>query len=122
RLCQAEHAFIFRRDGDHYRVAADYGFTPDFGAWMKSQPIAPGRQTLAGRTALEGRPVHIADAMSDPEYGWAEAIKRGKYRTLLGVPLLREGVPIGVIGLGRTVVNSFTRKEIELVTTFADQA
>ena len=122
RLCQAEHAFIFRRDGDHYRVAADYGFTREFSAWMESQPIAPGRQTLAGRTALEGRPVHIADAMSDPEYRWPEAIQRGSYRTVLGVPLLREGIPIGVIGLGRTVVNPFTERQIELVTTFADQA
>jgi GAF domain-containing protein len=122
RLCQAEHAFIFRRDGDHYRVAANYGFAPEFSAWMESQPIAPGRQTLAGRTALEGRPVHIADAMSDPEYRWAEAIQRGSYRTVLGVPLLREGIPIGVIGLGRTVVSPFTERQIELVTTFADQA
>jgi GAF domain-containing protein len=122
RLCEAEHAFIFQREGDVYRGVASYGFAPGFSAWMESQPIVPDRQTLAGRTVLESRPVHIADVMSDPEYAWPEAIKRRSYRTLLGVPLLREGVPIGIIGLGRTTVNPFAEKQIELVTIFADQA
>ena len=127
RLCEAEHAFIFRREGDSYRVAASYGFAPEYRTWMETQLIIPNRQTLVGRTVLESRPAHIPDVMSDPEYGWAEwharaSVERGNYRTGLGVPLLREGVPIGVIGLGRTTVSPFTEEQIELVTTFADQA
>ena len=122
RLCEAEHAFIFRREDGIYRVVASYGFAPEYREWMEGQTIVPGRQTLAGRVVLEGRPVHIADVQVDPEYGWSESVKRGNYRTILGVPLLRGGVPIGSIGLGRTTVRPFTEKQIDLVATFADQA
>jgi signal transduction histidine kinase len=122
RLCEAEKAFIFRREGTGYRLAANFGFAPEFKEWVDQHLIEPGRNTLVGRTALEGRAVHIPDVLADPEFTWFEAIKRGGFRTMLGVPLLREGSPIGVINLVRTVVRPFNDKQIELVTTFADQA
>ena len=121
-LCEANSAMIFRRDGDVYRLAANHGFSPEFKEWMAHQSIAPGRHTLIARTALEGRTVHIPDVLSDPEYTWSESIKRGDYRTMLGVPLLREGVPIGVIATTRSTPLPFTDKQIELIETFADQA
>src|SRR5262245_4767497 len=89
---------------------------------MLTQQISPGRGSLIGRTVLEGQPVQIADVLADPEYELGEAQKIARFRTLLGAPLLREGVPIGAIGLQRTDVRPFTDKQIELLTTFADQA
>jgi two-component system, NtrC family, sensor kinase len=121
-LCEADSAFIFRREGEHYRLAASHNFSKDYREWMEKQSIAPGRETLVGRTAIEGRTVHIPDRLSDPEYTWVESIARGDHRTMLGVPLLREGTPIGVIALQRKAAQPFTEKQIELVTTFADQA
>src|SRR5262249_61068367 len=121
-LCDAEKAFIFRRDGDVYRLAANHGFSSEYRDWMERQPIAIGRGTLVGRTAIEGRTVHIPDVRSDPEYTWSESRERSGNRTMLGVPLLREGVPIGVIALSQSTVRPFTDKQIELVKTFADQA
>ena len=96
---------------------------PEFVEYIAQHLIEPGRNTLVGRTALEGRTVHIPDVRTDPEYTWSEAIERsGGVRTILGVPLIREGVPIGVFNLARTTVRPFTDKQIELVSTFADQA
>src|SRR5258708_30628286 len=89
---------------------------------MAQQSITVGRQTLVGRTVVDGRTVHIPDAANDPEYGWSESIKRGNFRTMLGVPLLREGVSIGVIAICRRSVQPFADKQIDLVNTFADQA
>ena len=122
RLCGAHYAMIFRLEGGVYRLAANHGFAADYRAWMQRQTIAPGRQTLVGRTVLDLRTVQIPDATIDPEYTWNESIRRGGFRTMLGVPLLREGTPIGVIALCRSAVLPFTDKQIELVTTFADQA
>ena len=122
RLCEADYAFIFRRDGENYRLAASHGFSPDYKEWMEKQVIAPGSRTLIGRTSVANRAVHIPDATVDPEYGWAESIKRGNFRTMLGIPLLREGVPTGVIAICRSRVQPFADKQIELVSTFADQA
>jgi two-component system, NtrC family, sensor kinase len=121
-LCNAEMAFIFRREGEVYRLAANSGFSPEYEAFVKTLSISPGRGTVAARTALEGRVVHIADVITDAEYDVPETFKLGKARTLLGVPLLRENMPIGVIALGRQRVEPFTDNQIELVTTFADQA
>ena len=122
RLCGSDYAFIFRRDGEQYRLAASYNFSKDFREWMERQSIAPGRGTLVGRTASEGRIIHIPDVLADSEYVWTESIKRSNHRTMLGVPLLREETPIGVICLQRKAVQPFTKRQIELVTTFADQA
>jgi GAF domain-containing protein len=122
RLCEAEKAFIFRREGSGYRLAANFGFAPEFKDWVERHLIEPGRNTLVGRTALEGRTIHIPDVLADPEFTWFEAIKRGGFRTMLGVPLLREGTPIGVINLVRTVARPFNDRQIDLVETFADQA
>ena len=122
RLCEAEMAFIFRREGELYRVAASVGFSPETKALVEANPISPGRGTIAGRTALTANVVHIPDARSDPEYTWGEFIRVAKTPTMLGVPLLREGVPVGVIVLARQRVEPFSDKQIELVRTFADQA
>ena len=122
KLCDANYAFIFRRESAKYYLAASHGFAAEYREWMENQSIAIGRETLVGRTAFEGRTIHIPDVLADPEYAWAESIRRGGFRTMLGVPLLREGVPIGVIAACRSTVRPFTDNQIALVTTFADQA
>jgi len=122
RLCQAENAFIFLREGAVYRLAASHGFSADYQEYMRQQSIAPGQETLVGRTALQAALVHIPDVLSDPEYKWRESQKRGGFRAMLGVPLLREGSCVGVLALTRPAPQPFTVKQIELVTTFADQA
>jgi two-component system, NtrC family, sensor kinase len=122
RLCEADYAFIFRRESGGYRLSASHGFAPEYRDWMQRQSIAIGRQTLVGRTAVEGRTVHIPDVVADPEYAWTESIRRGNFRTMLGVPLVREGMPIGVIAICRSAVRPFANKQIELIGTFADQA
>ena len=121
-LCDAECAFIFRFEDGAYRLAANHGFSEEYRQYIIRNPIAPGRGTLVGRTALEARTVHLPDCLADPEYVWAESQKIGGFRTMLGVPLLREGHPIGVIALTRSAVKPFTGKQIELIETFADQA
>jgi GAF domain-containing protein len=123
RLCDADKGFIARREGTGYRLAANFGFAPEFVEYVGQVLIEPGRNTLVGRTALEGRTVHIPDIRTDPEHTWSEAIERsGGVRTILGVPLMREGVPIGVFNLARVTVRPFSDKQVELVSTFADQA
>jgi signal transduction histidine kinase/putative methionine-R-sulfoxide reductase with GAF domain len=122
RLCEAENTFVFQRSGEVYRLAANHGFSPEYEQFIRRNPIVPGRGTLTGRTALEGRITHIPDVLADPEYTWSESQKLGGFRTWLGVPLLREGVPIGVLALSRSTPRPFSDKQIELVTTFADQA
>ena len=122
RLCDAKDSFIFLRKGDLYHVAARHGFSSQFHEYLEQNPRPPDRGSITGRTALEAKVVHVSDVMADPEYTWGAAQQLGGYRTVLGVPLLRDGSPIGVIIVGRTVVQPFTEKQIELVTTFADQA
>ena len=122
RLCEAEMVLIHRRDGEVYRLAVSLGFPPEFSAFLKIHPITPTRGSIAGRVALEGCLVQIADCASDPEYGLSAAVEVAKQRTALGVPLLRENAPIGIIVLARTRVEPFTERQIELVRTFADQA
>src|SRR5262249_8901243 len=126
RLCEADHVWLYRREGEIYRWAASYGHSKEeherIKQYMLTLQVPPGRGSVVGRAALEGQPVQIADALTDPEYTYTEAQKIAGFRSLVGVALLREGVPIGAIALQRTEVRPFTDKQIELATTFADQA
>ena len=123
RLCNADKGFIFQRHDDNvYRIAANYGHSPEFKRYAEANPILPGTGTLTGRVALTGRTVHIHDVLADPDYTARDYQKHGQFRTNLGVPLLREGVTVGVFTLTRPVVDPFNQREIELVETFADQA
>jgi signal transduction histidine kinase len=122
RLCEADMASIARQRGTNYHLVARHGFPSGYSEYIETLPIAPGRGSATGRVLLEGKPVHIIDVLADPEYTMIESQRRGGFRTMLAVPLLREGVPIGVLHLYRAVVRPFTDKQIELVETFADQA
>jgi len=122
RLCEAENVQIFLRDGGLYRLFAHNGFSPEYQEFVRQHPITPSRGTLVARTALEVAPVHIPDALADPEYTWLEGRRLGGYRTMLGIPLLRDGNCVGVVALTRSAIRPFTEKQIELVSTFADQA
>ena len=129
RLCDAGYGAIYRRDGEVYRIATAVAFSPEtkeaarkFRAFVEQHPLVPNRGSITGRVALERRAVHVADTASDPEYMLSEATTLGNLRTQLGVPLLREGEPIGVIALARQRVEPFTERQVELVQTFADQA
>ncbi|MGE5203940.1 MAG: GAF domain-containing protein [Acidobacteriota bacterium] len=122
RLCEAEFAVIFKLQDGKYHAAAATNTAASFISHATEHPIEPVRGSLIGRTALEGKTVHLPDCLADPDYTFLDYQAVGKYRSMLGVPLLREGAPIGVIGLMRTVVRPFSEKQIELVTTFADQA
>jgi GAF domain-containing protein len=124
RLCAADKGAIFQQDGDVLRMAANYGFSPEAERYAAEHPGQPNRGSVTGRVVLEGKAIHIADVLADPEYG---AFARGYqrvfgYRTYLGVPLLRDGTMIGSFSLTRDEVSPFTEKQIELATTFAAQA
>jgi GAF domain-containing protein len=122
RLAEADMTAIARPRDGKYHVAASYGFPPGFGEYMATVPMQEGRQSLGGRVLLERRPVQIVDILADPEYTFREPQRRGNYRTGVAVPLLREGVPIGILFLFRATVKPFTEQQIALATTFADQA
>jgi len=122
RLCLADTASINRPHGNTYQQMASFGHPPAYQEFMKGFPLKLGRGSLVGRTLLEGKAVHIPDVLADPEYANSEAQKIAGFRTLLGIPLLREGVPIGVLALSRSTVTPFTGRQIELATTFGDQA
>jgi signal transduction histidine kinase len=122
RLCEAQTANIFRPKDGFYEIVASYGFSSAHDEYMQRHPIPISPGTVTGQAALEGRTIHVHDVLAEPDYKLIEAQRIGGYRTALGVPLLREGMPIGVIVLSRPVVRPFTDKQIELVETFADQA
>ena len=122
RLCRADNVVIFLQEGKNYRLTANYGYSREYENFMRRHPVAPGRGTIAGRTVLECKPVHVSDILADPDYTMVNAQKLGGFRTMLGVPLLRDGMPIGVMTLLRNTVQPFSDKEINLATTFADQA
>ena len=122
RLCEADMAAISRQIGTDFHHEASYGVTEDFQEFLERHPIVSGRGSVTGRWVLEGRTIHIPDVLADPEYRFIEGQKVAGYRTLLGVPLTREGVAIGVLAMARASPRPFTPKQIELATTFADQA
>jgi GAF domain-containing protein len=122
RLCEADKATITRQSGGEFYRAEAYGFSPEFVKYVRAVPVVPERGSVTGRALLEGKIIHIPDVLEDPEYTFVEAQKLGDFRTILGVPMLKEGVAIGVLALTRSEVRPFTDKQIELVTTFADQA
>ena len=122
RLCWADKAAIQMRDGQVFRIRSNYGYSREALENALAHPLKADRSSTTGRVAMEGKAVHICDVLTDPEYratGYQQTIG---FRTILGVPLLRRGTTIGVFALSRDEVNPFTEKQIELVTTFADQA
>ncbi len=122
RLCRAEAAGIFRLEEGLYRFAAGYSLHPDYLERERKNPIAPGPGTVVGRAAVMKGIARIDDALTDPLYEKKDDARIGGYRSMIGVPLMRDGEPIGGIGLARCRVEPFSEREIELVTTFADQA
>ena len=129
RLCDADRTWLFQREGEYFRWSAGFGLAPDAHAraveLFRDMQIPVDRGSLTGRAALEGRVIHVPDVLADPDYnfwGAQAAQKIGAYRTALGVPLFREGEVVGVLFIAKTVPQPFTAKQIELATTFADQA
>ncbi|MBM2712817.1 GAF domain-containing protein [Mesorhizobium caraganae] len=122
KLCDADTSVIFKRDGDLYRWSAEYGNLPEAAVFAKANPFSASRDSVTGRVALEARAVHVSDVLADPDYGATQLQKLGGYRTILCVPILREGAPVGVFALTRSQVRDFTPRQIELVETFADQS
>jgi signal transduction histidine kinase len=122
QLCDADLASIPRQTGAIFDYVATYGYNPAFQEFLQRNPFSAGRGSVTGRAVLEGKTVHVPDVLDDPEYSFFEGQKVGGYRTVLAVPLMREGTAIGSLVLARSVARPFTDKQIELVTTFADQA
>jgi signal transduction histidine kinase len=122
RLCEADTGSITRQAGSTYLQAASYGYPVELHEFMQRHPIELGRGTIIGRVVANGKAVQIEDIAADPEFTFTQPVKLGNLRTMLGVPLLREGTAIGVLVLSRKTVRRFTEKQIELLATFADQA
>jgi class 3 adenylate cyclase len=123
-LTRADTGNIARREGekDEYRVAAFTSMTPEYESLVRERVYTPERGSMLGRTVLEKQIVHIVDVLEDPEYELVDLQKTAGYRTVLGVPMLREGVPIGAIAVARNEVRPFDDAEIRLIETFADHA
>jgi PAS domain S-box-containing protein len=122
RLCRADQAVMFRRRGDLYHLVTARGLPEEAREFILAHPLPADRSTLSGRVALERRVVHIPDILQDPEYTYLDVQKIQHHRTMLGIPLLREEVLLGIFNITRTRVEPFAQKEIELANTFADQA
>src|SRR5262245_3891658 len=122
RLCGADNSYLFRRESGKYIWSASYGYSDEYVEYVRNLQLTPERGTATGRAALEAQIVHIPDVLEDSEYTRWELQKVGNFRAILAVPLMRGGSPIGVLGLTCSKPRRFTDKQIELVTTFADQA
>ena len=122
RLCDADASSLWRPNDDVYMVASNFGQSASHQQAMRQLSIRPGRETCVGRVLVERRTVHIPDCEADPEYKVPDVLRVAGNRAMLGVPLVREGLPIGVLAVTRSTARPFTEKQIELVTTFADQA
>ncbi len=122
RLCDADMASIARQDEAGFYQATNYNFPPDWVEYSRSFRTFAGRGSISGRALLDGKAVQVADVEADSEYTYQEQQKKSGYRTFLAVPLLRNGQPVVLLNLARTSVRPFTEKQIELVSTFADQA
>src|SRR5262249_49152351 len=120
-LCGADLAAVYASRA-YFHAFATYGFPTSQTEIAGNVVFEPGRGTIVGRAAQEAKPVQVADVLADPEYALHEAQPRVGYRTVLGVPLLREGHPIGAISLMKLTVRPFTDKQIEVAQNFADQA
>jgi GAF domain-containing protein len=121
-LCRADQAQMFRRRDNLYHLVASRGLSNEQREFVLTHPVPAGRGTLSGRVELEHRAVHIPDVLQDSEYTYRDGQKIIGFRTMLGVPLLREETLVGILLLNRTRVDPYTSKEIELTTSFADQA
>jgi GAF domain-containing protein len=121
-LCEADMGAIAHQKGAAYYLVSVYGYPSDIIEYVKTVPHERGRGSVVGRTVLAAKTIHVADVLADPDYTNLDLQQKLGFRTVLGVPLLREGNPIGVIALVRRSVRPFSEKQIELVTTFADQA
>ncbi len=121
-LCGASLGIICLREGDVMRLQAESGCTQAFVDFMHANPIKPGRETITGRVFMDGKPVHVADVQSDPEYNFGQAPTIGAYSAVLAVPLMRDGAVEGVLLLGRPEPGAFSPRQVDLVQTFADQA
>jgi signal transduction histidine kinase len=122
RLCHAEYAFVYRLENGKFQIVASNNAHAEHAKYIARHPPNLDRGSVAGRAALDRVTVHVADALADPQYTRSDSQRLGRYRSLVGVPLLRDGVPIGVLVLLRTKVEPFTDRQIELVTAFANQA
>jgi signal transduction histidine kinase len=122
KLCDADRACIFQKSGEFYHWVSNYGFSPELIAYADTHPFTAGTGSTTARVVLEGKPIHNPDVLADPDYQASEYQRLGNYRTMLGIPLLREGIPIGVFILTREQVRPFVDRQIELGTSFADQA
>jgi two-component system, NtrC family, sensor kinase len=122
RLCKADKAAITRQIGGEFFFTETYGLSPEFIEHVRTVPVKPERGTVTGLALLEGRTIHVSDLRVPRDDIWAKAQKLGDFRTMLGVPMLREGTPIGVLALVRTEAQPFSDKQIDLVKNFAAQA
>jgi two-component system NtrC family sensor kinase len=121
-LCEADKATITRQKGGVFFREESYGFSREFMDYVRDLPVRPDRGSAAARALLEGTVVHIADVKADPSFTFTEAQRLGDFRTILGVPMMREETAIGALTLARTDVRPFSDRQLELVRTFADQA